>query len=76
MKIKRNEEYYQLIGSSKYVLLPYDEDFYKNRTSGVMIEGVFVNSIPIANASIMDFVRLRELRMRIFKNLPSRTLSM
>lgn len=50
-----SEEYYTLLGSSKYCLVPYDSDFYKNRTSGVIQESLFCDSIPASNKDILDF---------------------
>ena len=50
-----SEEYYTLLGSSKYCLVPYDSDFYKKRTSGVIQESLFCDSIPVSNKDILDF---------------------
>ena len=49
------EEYYRLLGESRFSLLPYDEGFYLNRTSGVLQESLFLNTVPIAHRSILDF---------------------
>lgn len=50
-----SEEYYQLLGSSKYSLVPYDAAFYKNRTSGVIQECLFCNTVPISHREILEF---------------------
>jgi len=42
------EEYYKLMGESKYIILPYKREIYANKTSGVLIEAMFLNTIPIA----------------------------
>lgn len=42
------EEYLRLIASAKYSILPYDMGQYKDRTSGVLLESIYVGSIPIA----------------------------
>lgn len=48
-------EYYSMLGGSKYCLIPYDADFYKNRTSGVLQECVFVGTTPVSHKEILDF---------------------
>lgn len=48
-------EYYNLLASSRYCLLPYDSKFYKNRTSGVLQECLFMNTIPICPKEILEF---------------------
>ncbi len=48
-------EYYELLSESKYCLIPYDADFYKNRTSGVIQESLFCNAIPISHKRILEF---------------------
>lgn len=50
-----DEEYYTLLGTSKFCLLPYDHDFYMNQTSGVIQECMFLNTIPITHHSILEF---------------------
>lgn len=42
------EEYLELVATSKYSILPYDMEQYKNRTSGVLLESIYVGSIPVA----------------------------
>lgn len=42
------EEYLELIATSKYSMLPYDMLQYVNRTSGVLLESIYVGSIPVA----------------------------
>lgn len=49
------DEYYRILGESRYSLLPYDARFYKNRTSGVLQESMFLDTVPIAHESILKF---------------------
>lgn len=42
------EEYMTLLSGSKYSILPYDMEQYKNRTSGVLLESIYCGVIPIA----------------------------
>lgn len=53
-----NEEYYKLMAESKYCLVPYDVEFYKNRTSGVIQESLFCRTIPISHKEILDFANV------------------
>lgn len=50
------DEYYGLLGSSKFCLIPYDSNFYQNRTSGVIQECLFCDAIPVSDQKILDFV--------------------
>ncbi len=49
------DEYYNLIGRTKFVVLPYKGDGYENRTSGVLLEAMFLNCIPIAPKFLLEF---------------------
>lgn len=49
------EEYYTLIGSAKYSILPYNMQQYKERTSGVLYETIFLHSIPIAPKGLLEY---------------------
>lgn len=53
------DEYYQLLASSKYCLIPYDAEFYKNRTSGIIQECLFCNTIPISHKNILEFANIQ-----------------
>lgn len=50
-----NEEYYRLIAESKYVALPYDMKLYDERTSGILLESVFLRSIPVAPQKLLQY---------------------
>lgn len=50
-----NEEYYTILSESKFCIIPYDEKFYKKRTSGVIQECLFCDCVPIAHESILKF---------------------
>ena len=51
--ILEKDEYYSLIGTAKYTILPYNMRQYKGRTSGVLYEAVFLKSIPIAPTELL-----------------------
>lgn len=48
------EEYYRTIASAAYCILPYDMDQYISRTSGVLQESIFLNTVPIAPAGLLN----------------------
>jgi len=54
-KIQSYYEYYKSIAESKFVIIPYKKEFYQNRTSGVLQETMFLNSIPIAPDFLLKF---------------------
>lgn len=58
-KILQNDEYYNLIASSKYVIIPYKEAGYANRSSGVLLEAIYLKSIPIAPEFLLDFNNIK-----------------
>lgn len=50
-----DDDYYNLISDAKYVVLPYPNDFYENRTSGLLLESMFLGTIPIAPKKLLEF---------------------
>lgn len=48
------EEYYTKLGQAKYSILPYDMEQYTNRTSGVLLESLYVESMPIAPKQLLE----------------------
>lgn len=49
------DEYYQLLAGSKFCLIPYSNTLYKNRTSGVLQEAMFMGTVPISHKEILEF---------------------
>lgn len=52
--ILNEEQYYRMIAEARYCILPYDMEQYTNRTSGILQESVFLNTIPIAPAELLN----------------------
>lgn len=50
-----DDEYLSLISKHKYILLPYDNEEYHNATSGVLLECMFLGSIPIAPKKLLEY---------------------
>lgn len=66
-----NEEYYSLIAESKYVILPYKKEYYFERTSGVLIESRFLDSIPIAPKYLLEFNKINGIAYENIEDLIS-----
>ncbi len=73
------KEYYEILGSAKFSILPYDMKQYQNRTSGVLLESLYVGSIPVAPAGLLGqnklpgigYGDLKELASIDLKNVPA-----
>ena len=48
-----DDEYYTKLGNSKFSILPYCMEQYTNRTSGVLLESLYIGSIPIAPKQLL-----------------------
>lgn len=47
------EDYYKELSKHKFILLPYKEEIYSNRSSGVVLEAIFMRSIVIAPSFLL-----------------------
>ena len=52
-RVLSENEYYEMLGGARYSILPYDMSQYHNRTSGVLLESLFVGSAPIAPEELL-----------------------
>ena len=64
------EEYYTLLGSSRYCILPYRYERYKNATSGILLECAFLDVIPIAPNWLLQNNHLKGLGYDSITELP------
>lgn len=48
------DDYYKKLADAKYSILPYDMKVYEGRTSGVLLESIFVGTIPIAPKRLLE----------------------
>ncbi|MCM1087481.1 MAG: hypothetical protein NC419_04945 [Muribaculaceae bacterium] len=53
-RILTEDEYYTTLAGAKYTVLPYDMEQYKSRTSGVLIESLFLNTIAVAPVQLLE----------------------
>lgn len=63
------EEYMEFLATSKYSILPYDMKQYVNRTSGVLLESIYVGSIPIAPRVLLTQNNLPGIGYEEFRDL-------
>lgn len=76
------EEYLTILSEARYSLLPYNMNLYTNRTSGVLLESVFVHTIPIAANNCLEthhiagigFSHLEELKKCNFQNINTESI--
>ena len=53
-KYLSEDEYLLKMAEAKYSIIPYDTSFYEGRTSGVVIESIFLNAVPITQNEILS----------------------
>lgn len=46
--------YLEYLSRYRYVVLPYDAEYYDGRTSGVLLEGIFMGAIPVAPLRLLE----------------------
>ena len=51
--ILNTEEYYERLARAQYTILPYDMQQYTGRTSGILVEALFVQTAPIAPIDLL-----------------------
>lgn len=51
--ILTEEEYYETLAGAKYTILPYDMGQYQSRTSGVLIESLFLDTTAVAPKQLL-----------------------
>lgn len=64
------DEYYKLIAMSKYVILPYKLERYKNATSGILLESLFLRSVPIAPKWLLENNKIAGIGYDKLESLP------
>ena len=65
------KNYIQYLSKYKYVILPYDAEFYDGRTSGVLLEGIFLNAIPIAPKNLLEQNKIQGLGYNNISEIPN-----
>lgn len=62
--------YIEYLSAYKYVVLPYDVEYYDGRTSGVLLEGIFLGAIPIAPKNLLKQNRINGLGYNNISEIP------
>lgn len=55
------EDYLKTLGSARFAVLPYDVNTYQNNTSGVILESIFVGTIPVTGQFLLDKMGIKGL---------------
>lgn len=64
------KRYIRYLSAYKYVVLPYNAEYYDGRTSGVLLEGIFLGAIPIAPKNLLDQNRIQGLGYNNISEIP------
>lgn len=64
------DEYYELIAKSLFVILPYDMRVYNSSTSGVLLDTIFLDSIPIAPRQLLKANNVQGIEYDKLQDLP------
>lgn len=63
------DDYYKKLAGARYSILPYDMNVYEGRTSGVLLESIFVGTIPIAPKKLLEENEVRGIRYDTLQEL-------
>ena len=55
----------------KYVILPYDPAYYNIKTSGVLLEAIFLGAVPVAPRNILEQNRIQGLGYSTISEIPN-----
>ena len=69
-KFVADDEYYGLIAKSRYVVLPYDMNLYDERTSGILLETIFLHGIPIAPQKLLVYNGINGIGYQRISEIP------
>lgn len=64
------DEYYRLIGQSRFTIMPYKMNLYKTATSGILQETIFLKTIPIAPIELLTYNQINGIGYKVIEELP------
>lgn len=67
----RDDEYWKLLAESKFVIVNCNTKIYGNRTSGVLLDSIFVGCIPIAPVEILENNRIKGIGYTNIRQIPN-----
>lgn len=65
-----SSEYYGMMASAKYVVLPYDMALYDERTSGILLEAMFLHRVPVAPHKLLAYNGIAGIGYREISDIP------
>ena len=65
------KEYLNIIGGSQFVILPYAATEYKEATSGILLETIFMNSIPVAPKFLLKNNNIQGIGYEKLEDIPT-----
>lgn len=65
------EQYLTETAKAKYMVLPYDMGVYRDRTSGVLLDCIFVGGIPIAPLKLLENNRVHGIGYKDIMDIPN-----
>lgn len=71
-RVLEYDEYYRMIAESRFTIMPYDMNFYKDATSGILLETMFLNSIPIAPQRLLTYNSVDGIGYMNISDLPKK----
>ena len=73
-RILSEEEYYRKLGTATYSVLPYDMAQYQNRTSGILLESAFLETIPAAPQALLETNGMAGVGYRLMSEMPDKII--
>jgi len=70
-RVLPEDGYYSLIGSSRFCLLPYRQGSYSRRTSGILLESIFLDTPVVAPQFLLDYTGLPGIGFERLEDLPA-----
>lgn len=64
------DTYMKYLSEYKYIILPYDPIYYNMKTSGVLLEAIFLGTVPIAPKNILEHNQIQGLGYRAISEIP------
>ncbi len=55
-RLLTDDEFYRLLGESRFAVFPYKAEKYRHRTSGILLESVYLDCLPVAPRQLLEFL--------------------
>jgi hypothetical protein len=64
------EEFRQMVSGAEFLVIPYREENYDRRTSGIFLESIYADTVPVAPEFLTRFMNLPAVEYDRLENLP------